>query len=115
MDRKNQNIKIMDKEQAIKFVERYVTIVSNRYAVKQVFLFGSIARGNNLPDSDIDLAFVFPKVDDIIDLQIELLKMRSDDELCIEPHPFCQSEFDFSNPVAAEVIKHGIELDQVAV
>ncbi len=105
----------MDKEQAIKLAERYITSVINRFAVKQVFLFGSIARGNNLPESDIDLAFVFQKVDDIIDLQIELLKMRSDDELSIEPHPFCHSEFNLSNPVASEVIKHGIELDQVAV
>lgn len=42
--------------------------------------------------------------------QIELMCMRSDDDLLIEPHPYRISDFKISNPVVAEIMKNGIEL-----
>ena len=38
----------------------------------------------NHPDSDIDVAIVFESVDDVVELQIELLCLRGDDDLLIE-------------------------------
>jgi hypothetical protein len=49
-------------------------------------------------------------VDDIIDLQIQLMQLRSDDDLLIEPHPFKISDFHSSNPLVAEIKKNGIEI-----
>lgn len=104
----------MDKREAIDIAKKYSELVYEKYPILNVFLFGSFAKGTNHADSDIDLAIVFETVDDIIDLQIELMKMRTEDDLLIEPHPFCENEFNMSNPVAAEIIKNGIEINNFA-
>ncbi|MCF6270030.1 MAG: nucleotidyltransferase domain-containing protein [Melioribacteraceae bacterium] len=102
----------MDKKEAINIAKRYVKIVNERFHIEKVLLFGSFAKGTNHSDSDIDLAFVFKSVDDIIDRQIELMIMRTDDDLNIEPHPFRLSDFENSNPVVQEILKYGIELSK---
>jgi len=100
----------MDKTEAIKIATRYTDLIRSKYQVENIFLFGSYAKGTNHNDSDIDLAIVFKSVDDIIDMQIELMKMRTDDDLMIEPHPFSLSGFQSTNPVVSEILKTGIEL-----
>ena len=100
----------MDKTEAIKIATRYTDSIRNKYQIENIFLFGSFAKGTNHKDSDIDLAIVFKSVDDIIDIQIELMKMRTDDDLMIEPHPFSLSDFQSTNPVVSEILKTGIEL-----
>ena len=47
-------------------------------------------------------------------MQIELMQMRSDDYLMIEPHPFCLSTFEETDPIVTEILKSGIELKKVA-
>lgn len=43
-------------------------------------------------------------------MQVELMCLRGDNDLLIEPHPFTLSDFNLSNPVVAEILKNGIEL-----
>jgi len=100
----------MDKADAIKIAERYISSVSKKYQIENVILFGSFVKGTNHVDSDIDLAIIFKSIDDIIDLQIELMKMRTDEDLLIEPHPFRAIDFHISNPVVSEILKNGIEI-----
>ena len=100
----------MDKSEAIKTALRYINLIPGKYQVENVILFGSFAKGTNHEDSDIDLAIVFKSIDDIIDMQIELMKMRTDNELMIEPHPFSISDFQLTNPVVSEIVRTGIEL-----
>lgn len=100
----------MDKSEAIKLVQRYLRNISGKYQIENAIIFGSYAKGNQRHDSDIDLAIIFKSVDDIIDLQIELLKMRTDEDLLIEPHPFSKDDFEISNPVVSEILKTGIEI-----
>jgi uncharacterized protein len=100
----------MDKNEAIKIAKRYIDSVSQKYQIETAILFGSFAKGTSHPESDIDIAIVFKTTDDIIDLQIELMCLRSDDDLLIEPHPFIISDFNNSNPVVAEIVKNGIVL-----
>ncbi|MDD4192449.1 MAG: nucleotidyltransferase domain-containing protein [Mangrovibacterium sp.] len=104
----------MDKAEAIKIAGRYVDLVSKKYRVESAILFGSFAKGTNHPDSDIDLAIVFKSVDDLLDMQVELMCLRSDDDLLIEPHPFTVSDFKSANPVIAEILKYGIEIRNYA-
>jgi len=104
----------MDKNEAIKVAKRYLEEISKKYQIENAILFGSFAKGTNHDDSDIDLALVFRQVDDIIDMQIELMCMRSDDDLLIEPHPFKYSDFNMTNPVVAEIIKDGIDIKNYA-
>jgi len=104
----------MDKNDAIKIAKRYLEVVTKKYQVENAIMFGSFAKGTNHPDSDIDLAIIFPSVNDLIDLQIELMQMRSDDDLLIEPHPFVKEDFGASNPLMAEILKYGIDISNYA-
>lgn len=104
----------MDKREAIKIAKRYLNTVSRRYQIESVILFGSFAKGTSHADSDIDLAIIFKSIDDIIEMQIDLMKLRTDDDLLIEPHPFKMSDFNISNPVVSEILKYGIELKNYA-
>ncbi len=100
----------MDKANAIKIAEKYISLVCTKYKIENAILFGSFAKGTNHTDSDIDLAIIFKSIDDVIDLQIDLMKMRTDDDLLIEPHPFRAIDFHISNPVVSEILKNGIEI-----
>jgi uncharacterized protein len=100
----------MDKTEAIKIAKKYLENVGNRYRIKSAILFGSFAQGTNHPESDIDLAIVFESIDDVFDMQVNLMQMRSDDDLLIEPHPFRLSDFTIADPLVNEILKKGIEL-----
>jgi hypothetical protein len=58
----------------------------------------------------IDLAIIFEAVEDMIERQADLLKLRNNNELDIEPHPFRVSDFNGSNPAAFEILKIGIKM-----
>ena len=104
----------MDKSKAIETVQRYLKNIAGKYQIENAFIFGSHAQGTQRQDSDIDMAIVFKSVDDIIDLQIELLKTRTDEDLLIEPHPFSEKDFNASNPVVSEILKTGIKIPSPA-
>ena len=100
----------MDKREALNIAQKYILNVNRKFHIEKAYLFGSFAKGTQHRDSDIDLAIVFQNVEDIIEMQILLLQMRSEDDLLIEPHPFLFIDFNFSNPMVAEILKDGIEL-----
>ena len=100
----------MDKGEAINIARAYVNLISDKYDIKQTFLFGSYAKGTNNEDSDIDIAVVINDTTDIIDTQIELMKLRRKIDLRIEPHPFKMADFIKNNPVVNEILNHGIAI-----
>lgn len=101
----------MDKTQAIKVATEYINLLKNSYNIKSAILFGSYAKETNHSDSDIDIAIVLAKVDDIIDTQIEFMKLRRKIDLRIEPHPFAYDDFNINNPVVDEILKFGININ----
>ena len=98
----------MDKGEALKIANVYIDSISSKYNIRQAILFGSYAKGTNHDDSDIDIAIIVNNVDDIIDTQIDLMKLRRKVDLRIEPHPFMIVDFVNSNPVVNEILKYGI-------
>ena len=100
----------MDKGEALKIANQYIDTISNKYVIIQAFMFGSFAKGTNHADSDIDIAIVVKNVSDIIDTQIDMMKLRRKVDLRIEPHPFSISDFNLENPVVNEILKSGIQL-----
>lgn len=98
----------MDKKDALNIARAYIKSIGVKYSISQALLFGSFAKGTNHDDSDIDIAIVVNDVTDIIDTQIDLMKLRRKIDLRIEPHPFLESDFDISNPVVNEILKYGI-------
>ncbi|HEY5510746.1 MAG TPA: nucleotidyltransferase domain-containing protein [Prolixibacteraceae bacterium] len=98
----------MDKGEALRIAGAYIDSISTKYSVRQAILFGSFAKGTNHDDSDIDIAIVVNNVVDIIDTQIDLMKLRRKIDLRIEPHPFMIGDFNQNNPVVHEILKYGI-------
>jgi predicted nucleotidyltransferase len=101
----------MDKGEALKIAHLYVHSISNKYTIHQAFLFGSFAKGTNHDDSDIDVAVVVNHIEDIIDAQIDMMKLRRKVDLRIEPHPFEICDFNQNDPLVNEILKHGIKIN----
>ena len=100
----------MDKTDALNIAQRYASVVKTKYNYINVFLFGSYAKGNYNDDSDIDIAVIFKDYSNLIDMQLELMRLRRKIDSRIEPHPFRESEFEPSNPIVNEIVKYGQEI-----
>jgi predicted nucleotidyltransferase len=100
----------MDKREALEIAEKYVDSICFKYDVQRAIMFGSFAKGTFHEDSDIDIAIVIKDVDDIIDTQIDLMKLRRGIDFRIEPHPFMYADFNRANPVVNEILKSGVEI-----
>ena len=101
----------MDKEYAIKITNDYINrLLLNKINVQSAYLFGSFAKGNQHKDSDIDLAIVVDKVNDMFETEIKLMTLRKNDETIIEPHIFEKEDFIKLNPFINEILKTGIQL-----
>ena len=100
----------MDKTDALNIAHNYAVAVNAKYGYLKLFLFGSYAKGNYNEDSDIDIAVVFKDYNSMIDMQLELMRLRRKIDIRIEPHPFRESEFELSNPIVNEIVKFGQEI-----
>jgi uncharacterized protein len=100
----------MDKTDVLNITRQYAKAVQNKYDPVRVILFGSYARGNYNEDSDIDIALVFDDYRNILDMQLELMRLRRKIDSRIEPHPFRKKDFETSNPIVHEIMKYGQEI-----
>jgi predicted nucleotidyltransferase len=101
----------MDKTDALNIAQRYAAVVSDHFNSIRIILFGSYAKGNYTDDSDIDIAVVLKDYSNLIDMQLELMRLRRKIDSRIEPHPFRESEFELSNPIVYEIMKYGQEIE----
>ena len=100
----------MDKTDALNIAQKYASVVKANFNYIRIILFGSYAKGNFNDDSDIDIAVVLKDYSSLIDIQLELMRLRRNIDSRIEPHPFRESEFDLSNPIVSEILKFGQEI-----
>jgi predicted nucleotidyltransferase len=100
----------MNKAAAIDIAQKYASAVKAKYNYSKIILFGSYAKGSYNDHSDIDIAIVFKDYTNLIDMQLELMRLRRKIDSRIEPHPFRESEFELSNPVVNEIVKYGQEI-----
>jgi len=102
----------MDTKSALKIIVPYLEkIQCNNINYNEVWLFGSVAKGTNTEESDIDLAIILKEIDNKFETDIKLMTLRDGNELSIEPHTFSISEFNSSNPMAYSILKSGIKLN----
>ena len=94
----------------LKSVEEYIKEVSKHYNIKEVYLFGSYAKGTNHKDSDIDVAIVINSDNNSFDLMVELMMLTQNIDLRIEPHPIKVKDFEEGNPFVQEIIDTGIKV-----
>jgi predicted nucleotidyltransferase len=103
----------MDKREAIAVAQNYVNNVSKKYELVQAFVFGSYAKGNYRSDSDIDVAVVLKNIPNLFDAQVDLLHLRKDEDLQIEPHTFRDTDFNTDDPFVNEILQAGLKLKTV--
>ena len=101
----------MDRTDVLNIARQYAALVNTNYDCKQVLLFGSCARGTNQEESDIDIAVILKEFDNPLDIQLELMRLRRKIDSRIEPHPFREKDFNRTNPVVNEILKHGQRID----
>ena len=101
-----------------KSITDFISLIIDNYSdIESAYVFGSYAKGNSAPESDIDLAIVFRKLDDTkrFDIQVQLMMLASQIDTRIEPHPISLDDFSSSeNPFAAEIKKTGFEIYEKA-
>ena len=100
----------MDKRNTIIIANQYAEAINEKFNFVKVILFGSYARGNFHEESDIDIAVVFKDYNNLIEMQLELMRLSRKIDSRIEPHPFRESEFEISNFIVNEIVKYGYEI-----
>jgi len=97
-------------------LDRIVSTLAETGLVTKVILFGSYARGEETPDSDIDLCVLTPVKDrrplDVgIELRVKLVGLR---ETALDLVPFDQDEFStrakYPGTFQNDIMKHGVVL-----
>ena len=102
---------IITLEQAKIIAAKFAEFVTKQYNVKQVYLYGSYAKGIYDNDSDIDIAVVAEDfTGDLFEDTFSLMKVRRNVDYKIEPHPFTVEDFTVENPTAKEVMETGIRI-----
>jgi uncharacterized protein len=77
----------------------------------KIILFGSYAKGNYHKDSDIDVAVILKDYNNKIETQVDLMRIRRKIDSRIEPHPFREKDFEATNPIVNEILKHGLNIN----
>lgn len=104
----------MDKRDALNIATKYANAIKLKYDYVKIILFGSYAKGNFNEDSDIDIAVILKDYNSLIDIQLDLMRIRRKIDSRIEPHPFREKDFEASNPLVDEILKYGKDVDSNA-
>lgn len=103
----------MDKSDALNIASKYADAVKSKYGFVRVILFGSYAKGNYHKDSDIDIAVILKDYNNLIETQLDLMRIRRKIDSRIEPHPFREKDFEATNPIVNEILKYGHNISTV--
>ncbi|PIU10840.1 nucleotidyltransferase [Candidatus Kuenenbacteria bacterium CG08_land_8_20_14_0_20_37_23] len=95
-----------------KEISNYLDVLKqDRLPIREVWLFGSYAKGNPHEWSDIDLCIVSPKFKDPFRaMQYLWLKRIKDNGLTIEPVGYSQKDFAEGSSLISEIKQHGIKI-----
>ena len=94
----------------ISTAKKYIQSIPEDMGVKKAYLFGSYAKGIAHRDSDIDIALIVENMPDFFQTQRDLMRLRRNIDLRIEPHPINEKDFNQNNPFAFEIQTTGIEI-----
>ena len=92
-------------------IAREFADIINSDDINQIILFGSVARGEDNEDSDIDILIVSPIADDLFEKIISIASdMFLEKEEMISPHLMTLEHFNKTkhNPFLNNVLKEGV-------
>lgn len=90
-------------------IQSFIRLLRNEgISVSKILVFGSYAKGNAQPWSDIDLAVISPQFrHNLFDQAVKLKALVSQIDPLIEPHPFSPQDFASKHPLIVEIKKYG--------
>ena len=93
-------------------IRQYISMVAQTPGFVTAYLFGSFAKNEQRPESDIDIALVIDnlKDGDKFDIQVQLMLLASKFDTRIEPHPLSMQDLISDNPFVYEIKRTGIEI-----
>ncbi|MFQ5710131.1 MAG: nucleotidyltransferase domain-containing protein [bacterium] len=96
-----------------KLIFRYIREVQEQgITIERAILYGSYARGNATEFSDIDFALISKDFCGIrFDDRCRVVPLRRKIDERLEPMPFLPEDFHAGNPLAADIMEHGIEIE----
>lgn len=98
-----------------RFAKEYIYYLKKKHhlPVEQAYLFGSYSKGKQRKWSDIDVCIISKKFKRYDPLEYLWVRRRDIDiDRGIEPYGIHPDDFVDENPIAYEVKKHGISLQQ---
>jgi len=101
----------MDKDTAFKIAKKFIEYLKEKkYKISSAYIFGSYAKDSFGEESDIDLAIILKNCKNTFDTQVDLMILRRNFDLRIEPHPFSEKDIDGNDPFLDEVLRTGIRI-----
>jgi predicted nucleotidyltransferase len=97
----------LDQNEIRNIVKKFAEKVSAKYDCVGIILFGSYAKGSFNHDSDIDIAVILKDYDNLMNTQLDLMRLRRGIDVRIEPHPIKERDFVDTNPLVSEIKKYG--------
>jgi predicted nucleotidyltransferase len=92
-------------------IGEFLAAVRKERRITAAYLYGSEARGQAGPWSDIDVAIISPDfADDLFAAQLALMKLAAKMDERIEPRAFTPESFNLNNPLASVIQKTGIRI-----
>ena len=84
---------------------------ANNFLIRQAFIFGSYAKGQQSKWSDIDVALVSDRFEgDMFNDYCKMSPYLIKANLSLEVHPFRPEDFTKDNPFVEEIIETGIKV-----
>ena len=105
------NIDIDNRQGIFKRLEKFVITITEKFSIKNIYLYGSFATGEIHEGSDIDLIIIGDFKERFFDRIGKILRMT---DLPIEPLVYTESEFkgmlENGNPFLKDIIEKGRKL-----
>jgi predicted nucleotidyltransferase len=92
-------------------ITEFLAAVRKERRITAAYLYGSEARGQAGPWSDIDVAIISPDFgDDLFAAQLALMKLAAKLDDRIEPRAFTPESFNINNPLASVIQDTGVRI-----
>ena len=92
----------------VKYTKNFLDKLENLFAASSYHL--RYEKGNFNADSDIDIAVILKDYKNLIDIQVDLMRLRRNIDSRIVPHPFRERDFEITNPIVNEIVKYGQDI-----
>jgi predicted nucleotidyltransferase len=98
----------MDKDKALNISRNFLKkVLLKNYDISQVWLFGSTAKDLGNENSDIDLAIFLKDDSKTFEKEVELMTLRTGEEVVIEPHLFNNEDISSGLPLVNQILQTG--------